>query len=150
MTQIFGGKKFEALFRNAAGLDMDKSDLKRLYEVVNQKMHDMLEMGVVTAQANGRDVIQFYDLPITMAFKEQLREVREYDETLNLEPILEQLATLPKLKLDYSSEVENALPELTGAITVALAKMFKAVNPELKNPKPQDWEKVISVFNILI
>ncbi|RQD78087.1 DUF1931 family protein, partial [Desulfonatronospira sp. MSAO_Bac3] len=142
MTQIFGGKKFEALFRNAAGLDMDKSDLKRLYEVVNQKMHDMLEMGVVTAQANGRDVIQFYDLPITMAFKEQLREVREYDETLNLEPILEQLATLPKLKLDYSSEVENALPELTGAITVALAKMFKAVNPELKNPKPQDWEKV--------
>lgn len=65
MTQVFGGKKFEALFRNAAGLNMDKSDIKRLYEVVNQKMHDLLQMGEVAAQANDRDVIQLYDLPIT-------------------------------------------------------------------------------------
>ncbi|MFP4214020.1 MAG: DUF1931 family protein [Desulfohalobiaceae bacterium] len=65
MAQVFGGKKFEALFRNAAGLDMDKSDLKRLYELVNQKLHDLLQQGVVTAQANDRDVIQIFDLPLT-------------------------------------------------------------------------------------
>ncbi len=149
MTQVFGGKKFEALFKNAAGLDVDKSDIKRLYELVNQKMHDFLQMGEVAAKANDRDIIQLYDLPITKGFQEHLREVRSYDENLNLEPILQQLATLPPLKLEYSREVEDALPELTGAITVALAKSFKAVNPELKNPKPQDWERVIDIFNLL-
>ncbi len=149
MTQVFGGKKFEALFKNAAGLDMDKSDIKRLYQLVNQKMHDLLQMGVVAAKANGRDIIQLYDLPITKGFQEHLREVRDYDESLNLEPILQQLVSLPPLKLEYSQEVEDALPELTGAITVALARMFKAVNPELKNPKPHDWDKVIDIFNLL-
>ncbi len=150
MSQIFGGKKFEALFRNAAGLDMDKSDMKRLYELVNQKLHDMLQMGAVTAQANDRDVIQLYDLPITKGFQANINEVREYQETLNLDPILEQLATLPALKLSYSVEIEESLPDLAGAITVALAKMFKAINPDLKNPKPEHWDKVINSFNILL
>ena len=150
MTQIFGGKKFEALFRNAAGLNMDKSDIKRLYEFVNQKLHDLLQQGAITAQANDRDVILLSDLPITKGLQDNLKEIQEYTETLNLEPILQQLARLPDLKLAYSQEIEDAFPELTGAITVALAKMFKAINPDLKNPQVQDWDRVIQAFNTLM
>jgi hypothetical protein len=150
MSQVFGGKKFEALFHNAAGLDMDKSDLKRLYELVNQKLHDLLQQGEITAQANDRDVIQLFDLPLTKGLQENLKQVWEYEETLNLEPILQQLATLPNLGLAYSQEIEDNLPDLTGAITVALARMFKAINQELKNPQTQDWERVIEAFNTLL
>ncbi|MBS3809832.1 MAG: DUF1931 family protein [Desulfobacterales bacterium] len=150
MTQVVGGKKFEQMFRQAAGLDMDKSDMKRLYEFVNQKLHDLLLMGEVTAKANDRDIIEIFDLPITRGLQECLQEVRQYEEALNLEPILQQLAALPKMKLGYSDEIENSLPELAGAITVALARMFKTMNPEIKNPQTQDWEKVIRVFNTLL
>jgi len=60
------------------------------------------------------------------------------------------LAKLPPLKLEYSDEIERTLPDLTGAITVALAKVFKTVNPDLKNPQSEDWEKAINIFRILV
>ncbi|MEF8824306.1 MAG: DUF1931 family protein [Desulfohalobiaceae bacterium] len=35
-------------------------------------------------------------------------------------------------------------------LTIALAKMFKLVNPDLKNPQSRNWEQVISIFNVLL
>ncbi len=150
MAPLFGGKKFELLFRHAAGLDMDKSDMKRLYEVVNQKMHDLLVQGVATAKTNDRDIVQIFDLPISKGLQDCINEVRKYETELELEPILKQLATLPRLDLDYSKKIESSLPDLVGGITVALAKTFKVINPELKNPQSQDWERVINIINILL
>ena len=57
--------KFERFFRLAASLDVDKSDIKRYADFVNQKIYDLLLMGVATAKANDRDVIQPWDLPMT-------------------------------------------------------------------------------------
>jgi len=58
---VMGVAKFERFFRLAAGLDVDKSDLKRYNEFVNHKLYDLILM----ARANARDVIEPYDLPIT-------------------------------------------------------------------------------------
>ncbi len=150
MTQVFGGKRFERLFREAAGLDMDKTDMKRLYEFVNQKLHDLLVRGVVAARANDRQVIEIHDLPIGKGLQQCIYEVRRLDTELELDPILQQLATLPRLDLEYSYEIESSLTELAGALTVALAKMFKTINPQIKNPQSRDWEQVIEAFNVLL
>jgi hypothetical protein len=37
---VIGVTKFERFFRVAAGLDVDKADLKRLDEFVNKKLYD--------------------------------------------------------------------------------------------------------------
>jgi hypothetical protein len=50
--------KFERFFRVTAGLDVDKSDLKRYSDFVNQKIYDLLLRGQATAKANGRDIIE--------------------------------------------------------------------------------------------
>ncbi|GIX48406.1 MAG: hypothetical protein KatS3mg131_2617 [Candidatus Tectimicrobiota bacterium] len=62
---VMGVAQLERLFRLTASLDVDEDDLKRLTDFVKHKLHDLLLMGEVAARANGRDVIQVYDLPIT-------------------------------------------------------------------------------------
>ncbi len=147
---IMGISQFERFFREAASLDVDKSDLKRMSDFLNQKLHDLLLMGVVTAKANGRDIIQVYDLPITKGLQESIHQFKKMDLLLELKPILEQLATLPTLELDYSDEVEAKLPEIVGGLTLALAKTFKVLDPALKNPQTEHWEKAIEIFDQLL
>ncbi len=147
---IMGIAKFERLFRVAAQLDVDKDDLKRLTDFVNRKIHDMMIMGVVAAKANGRDIIRFYDLPITKGLQETMREFKKMEVELELQPILDQLAGLPQVELDYDEEVEAHLPELVGAITVALARTFKALEPTLRNPQTEHWERAQRIFDQLL
>ncbi len=147
---IMGVAKFERLFRVAAQLDVDKDDLKRLTEFVNRKLHDLMLMGVVAAKANGRDVIRLYDLPITKGLQETLREFKKMDVELELEPILDQLAGLPQVELEYDEEVRAHLPELVGAITVALARTFKILDGDLKNPQTEHWERAQRIFDQLL
>ena len=50
MAKIIGVSKFERLFREVAGLDVDKNDLARLNDFVRQKVYDLL----LAAQATPR------------------------------------------------------------------------------------------------
>ncbi len=147
--QVEGVKHFERLFRLAASLDIDRSDVRRLASFVNQKLHDMLVVAVAHAKANGRDVIQPHDLPITKGFQERIHEFRGYEVAVALQPVLDMLASLPPLELAYSVEVEERLPEITGGLTVALAHGFKILDPELKNPRTEHWERVEQLFDLL-
>ena len=52
----------ERFFRIAAGLDVDKQDLKRYSDFINRKLHDLLVRAEAVAKANGRVVIQPCDL----------------------------------------------------------------------------------------
>jgi len=147
---VMAVKQFERLFREAASLDIDKSDIKRLEDFINARLHDLLILGETTAKANGRDVIEVHDLPITKGLQEQIHQFRKMDETIALTGILEHLAKLPPLSLAYSEELEQKLPELAGAITISLAKVFKAVSPKLKNPGTAEWEQIEEIYRILL
>ncbi len=102
------------------------------------------------AGSDGRDVIEVHDLPITKGLQEQIHQFRSMDETIALAGVLEQLAKLPPLSLAYSEELEQKLPELAGAITISLARVFKAVDPKLKNPGTAEWEKIEEIYRILL
>jgi hypothetical protein len=58
MVPVMSINKFERFFRVAAGLDVDKKDLKRYSDFVNQKTYDLLIRGTAAATANGRDIIE--------------------------------------------------------------------------------------------
>jgi len=147
---VMGVKQFKKLFREAASLDIDKSDVKRLSDFISQKLRDLLILGQVNAKTNGRDVIDYPDVPITAGLQQGIKEFKEMNEQLELTPILEQLAALPPLKMELSALLEEKIPELVGGITVNLAKVFKVINPELKNPGSEEWEKVEAIYKILL
>ena len=134
MAHVMGVAKFERLFRLAAGLDVDKNDLRRLNDFVRDKIRDLLLVAEAAARSNGRDVVQRWDLPITKGLQESLHAFDKLDTELELDPILEMIATLPMLDLAYGTEVEEEMPRIVGGLTVALARTFKIIDPTVKNP----------------
>ncbi len=147
---VMGIKQFQRLFRETANLAIDKSDVKRLSDFIGNRLRDLLILGQVSASVNGRDIIDYQDIPITAGLQQSIRDFRELDEELSLAPILEQQATLPPLKLGLSDMVEKKIPELVGGITVSLAKVFRTVYPDLKNPGSEEWERVEEIYKILL
>jgi hypothetical protein len=142
--------RFERFFRKAASLDVDKADLKRYSDFINQKIYDLLLRGQAGAKANGRDIIEPFDLPITKGLQESIHEFAKLDEEIELKPILEQLTGLPQLDLGYSYETEARLPGIVGGLSIALARTFRIIDPDLKNPQSEHWERSFRIFNLLL
>ena len=147
---VMAVNKFERFFRVAAGLDVDKDDIKRHSDFVSGKLYDLLLMGQATAKANDRDIIQPSDLPITKGLQESIHQFRKLDEEIDLKPILAQLATWPPLDVTISEETESRLPEVVGGLSLALARTFKIIDRGVKNPQTEHWERAFSVFNLLL
>jgi hypothetical protein len=145
-----GIARFERFFRVAARLDVDKQDFKRYREFVNRKVYDLLIRAEAAAKANGRDIIAPFDLPITKGLQECIHAFRQMDEAVELEPILDDLTARPPLDLAYSEETEARLPEVVGGLSVALAHSFKIIDPALKNPQSQHWERSFAIFDLLL
>lgn len=150
MLDVKGIPQLERLFRLAAQLDVDKSDLQRYSDFVNQKIYDLLLRAQAIASANGRDIIQPYDLPMTKGLEERIHEFKRMNAEIGLEPILDYLAARPPLDLAYSDETKAALPRIAGGVSVGLAKTFRLLDPDLKNPQAKHWEQAMGIFNLLL
>ena len=147
---VMSVSKFERFFRRAASLDIDKSDIKRYADFVNQKIYDLLLMGVATANANDRDIVQPWDLAITKGLQENIHAFRKLDAETGLEDVLERLATWPPLELALSDDTTVALPEIAGGLCVCLAQAFTIIDPNVKNPQTIQWERAFRLFNLLL
>jgi Domain of unknown function (DUF1931) len=145
-----GVSKFERFFRAAASLDVDKDDLRRYEDFVNRKVRDLLLIGRAAARANGRDVIEPWDLPITKGLQETIHDFRGMDEAAEVRPMLEQIVAIPPQELAYSEETEGRLPEIAGGLSLALPRAFKIIEPRLKNPQTEHWERAFRVFDLLL
>jgi hypothetical protein len=142
--------KFERFFRVAAGLDVDKNDLKRYSTFVFDEIHDLLLVGVAAAKANNRDVIEPQDLPITKGLQERIHEFEKFDEAIELEPILGTLAARPQLDATIGEETEAKLGAIAGGMSVALARSFTIIDTRLKNPQTAHWERAFRLFDLLL
>jgi hypothetical protein len=147
---VTGVSRLEQFFRAAAGLDVDKNDLKRYEDFVHGKLHDLLVVAQSRATASGRDVIDTIDLPITKGLRESIRAYARIDQELELQPILDALATLPQLDIVLSEETERRLPAIVGGLGVALAHIFTIVDPRLKKPQTRHWERAFRIFDQLV
>jgi hypothetical protein len=141
--------KFERFFRITASLDIDKQDLKRYSDFINHQLYDLLVRGEEIARKNGRDRIDIIDLPITKGLQAEIDEFSKLDEELELTPILDHLSARPQL-ISLSKETEAHLATIAGGISIALARSFKIVDPELKNPQTEHWERSLRIFDLLL
>jgi len=149
-THVMSVAKFERFFRIAAGLDVDKQDLKRYSDFINRKIYDLLLRAEAAARANGRAILEPFDLPITKGLQECIHEFENIDEQIELRPILEHLAAQPPLGLAYGEDTEDRLPEVVGGLSVALARTFKIIDGNLKNPASEHWQKCFRIFDLLL
>jgi hypothetical protein len=150
MAEIVPVQKFERFFRMAAELDVDKNDLRRYSDFVQTKTYDLLLRGEAAARANGRDIIQPHDLPITKGLQECMHEFRKIDGEIQLKPALDYATARPPLELAYSADTDEQLGTVAGGLSVALARSFKVIDPTLKNPQTLHWDRAFQMFNLLL
>src|SRR6202047_5567444 len=149
-SHVMSVAKFERFFRIAAGLDVDKQDLKRYSDFINHKIYDLLVQAEAAARANGRVTIEPFDLPITQGLQESIHEFEKIAEQIELQPIFDQLTARPPLDLAYGEDTESRLPEVGGRPSVELARAFKIIDGNLKNPATEHWQKCFRIFDLLM
>ena len=147
---VMGFTKFERFFRAAGQISVDRDDLKRYLDFVNDALYDLLIIGQATAKANLRDVIQPWDLPVTKGLQESRYEFERLDEEIELRPILESLAARPPLDMTLDLDTEARLPQLFGAISVALARTFRLIDADIKAVHTVQWDRAFQLFRQLI
>lgn len=147
---VMGATKFERFFRAAAGLNVDKQDVKRYSDFVNHKIYDLLLRGQATAKANGRDVIDPHDLPITKGLQECIHAFAKLNGEIGLNSILDHITARPPLDLAIRDETEASLAAIAGGLSVALARAFKLIDPDVKHPTTEDWERTLQIFDLLL
>ena len=147
---VLGFVKFERLFRAAGGVDVDRDDIKRYLDFVNDALYDLLIIGRNTARANARDVIQPQDLPVTKGLQESTHAFEKIDEQIELGPVLDELAARPPLDVTLSDGAAERLPPLFGGVSVALARTFRLIDAEVKAVHSEEWERAFAVFRLLI
>jgi hypothetical protein len=146
---VTGVSAFERFFRLAAGLDVDKDDLKRFNEFIDHKIDDLLTAAQATATANKRDVIATWDLPLTAGLRRSIQEYKKLDQQVGLQPSLERLARYPA-NVTLSVEAEEELTRVVGGLSLALARTFKIIDPDVLNPSTRHWEQAFKVFDLLL
>jgi hypothetical protein len=147
---VMGVAKFERFFRSAAGLAVDKQDLKRYSDFINRKIYDLLLRGQATAKANGRDIIDPHDLPITKGLQESIHAFGRLDGEIQLQAILDHIIARPPLDMAMRDVTEARLAEIAGGLSMALARTFKLIDPEIENPTTDDWECCFRIFGLLL
>lgn len=147
---VQGTHQIEHFFRTAAELDVDKEDIKRYYDFVDRKIADLLLAAQHTAKANDRTTVEPRDLPITKGLQESIQAFEKLDLDIGLERILDETTPEPQFDLPYSDETEARLPAIAGGLSLALARTFKIIDPEVKHPATQMWERGFEIFNQLV
>ncbi|MEA2914489.1 MAG: hypothetical protein QOJ15_6570, partial [Bradyrhizobium sp.] len=71
-----GVPRFQRLFREAAGLDFDKADLKRYEDFIDHRIYLLLLRAEANAKAGGDVLIEPWNLPITAGLQECIEQFR--------------------------------------------------------------------------
>jgi hypothetical protein len=142
--------KLDRFFRRAANVSIDKDDLLRSEEFLYEKLYAMLLIGQARAKADNREVLEPWDLPVTRGLQDRVHDYRMLGAEVELDPILEFLATRPPLDVVLSQEAENRLVPLVGGLSFALARAFVIIDPRISQVTTPDWERVRQVLDLLL
>jgi hypothetical protein len=135
--------------KGVAGIKVDKNDLRRLREFVDEQIDSVSIAGRDAAKWNGRDVIEPQDLPITKGVQERMREFDKLDEADEVRELLRQVIRRPPADVTFSEDTEQLLVELFGGLSIALARSFRVIDPTSENPSTDDWDKAFALFRML-
>ena len=145
-----GIPELKRFFRAAGSIDVDKADVRRFVEFVDERVDDLAIAGRDAARWNGRDVIAPQDLPITAGLQEQMRAFGKLEEADELRRFLRGTVRRPPGDVTFGDETEDVLVEVFGGLGVALARSFRIIDPDVENPQTQHWDRSFALFRLLV
>lgn len=152
MTHPSGIPVFERFFRSVASIKIDKNDVRRFREFVDEQIDDIAIAGRNSAKWNGRDVIVAQDLPVTKGVQERMREFDKLEEAEEIRELLRQVVRQPPGDVTFAEDTEDTeelLPDLFGGLSIALARSFRVMDPTVSNPSTDHWNRALTLFRLV-
>jgi len=149
VTHPSGIPVFQRFFRSVASIKIDKNDVRRFREFIDEEIDDIAIAGRNSATWNSRDVVVAQDLPITKGIQERMREFDKLEEAQEICELLRQVVRQPPADVTFADETEDLLPELFGGLSIALARSFRVVDPTVSKPSPEHWNRVFTLFRLV-
>jgi len=154
VTRIVGFPRLELLYRRFVGLDLDKGRAELIIDISSKKLADLFVAGVRRAQMRGSDVVEWMDLPITLALEETIQWYRRKREELNdprldIQPIIDYLmANVGGLVIGES--VRENLQDLAATILLLIGRVIKLIDPTTKKPSKEAIERAKQILDLTI
>ncbi|MCW2704594.1 MAG: hypothetical protein JWQ37_2589 [Blastococcus sp.] len=145
-----GTAELERFFREVAGLDVDKSDVQRFRTFVDEKVDGIAIAARDAARWNGRDVIAPQDLPLTKGLQERIREFGKLDVADEFRAMLRGSLRRPPDDVTFGEETEDSLTDVFGGLGVALARSFRILDPDVRNPSAQHWDRAFELLRLTV
>jgi hypothetical protein len=145
-----GIPEVKRFFREAGDVDVDKSDIGRFRAFVDEKIDDLAIAGRDSARWNDRDVIAPQDLPVTKGLQERMREFGKLESAGDIRDWIRQTLRRPPDDVTFGEETEDVLIEVFGGISLAVARSFRIVDPEVRNPSTAHWDRAFDLFRLLL
>jgi len=149
VTHPSGIPLFQRFFRSVASINIDKNDVRRFREFIDEEIDDIAISGRNSATWNRRDVVVAQDLPITKGVQERMREFDKLEEAQEIRELLRQVVRQPPADVTFADETVELLPELFGGLSIALARSFRVVDPTVTKPSPEHWNRVFTLFRLV-
>ena len=154
MARIVGYSRLEALYRTFLSMDLDKGRAERIIEVTGRKLADLFRAGQARAYARGSDVVEWIDLPITLALESTIDWYRRERERLNdprldLKPIVDYLES-EVAGLVIGESVRENLQDLTATMLLLIGRVIKTIDPKARKPSKEDIEKAKAILDLTI
>jgi hypothetical protein len=138
VTHPSGIPVFQRFFRSVASIKIDKNDVRRFREFIDEEIDDIAISGRNSATWNRRDVVVAQDLPITKGVQERMREFDKLEEAQEIRELLRQVVRQPPADVTFADETEELLPE-----------SFRVVDPTVTKPSPEHWNRVFTLFRLV-
>ena len=145
-----GIPELKRFFREAGSIDVDKTDVRRFREFVDERLDDLALAGRDAAHWNGRDVIAPQDLPITAGLQQQIRAFGKLEEADELRQFLRGTVRRPPDDVTFGDETDDVLVEVFGGLAVALARSFHLLDGHVTNPTTELWDRAFELFRLLV
>src|SRR4051794_28172180 len=145
-----GIPELKRFFRAAGGIDVDKADVRRFQEFVDERVDDLAVAGRDVARWNGRDVIAPQDLPITSGLQEQIRAFGKLEEADEIRQLLRRTVRRPPGDVTFGEDTEDVLVEVFGGISVALARSFRLPAGRGTTPTSEPGDRALGLSGLLV
>jgi hypothetical protein len=144
-----GGSEVRALLSRRRSLDVDKDDLKRYGELSAGSSTTCSSSAKPPQKANGRDVIEPFDLPIAHGLQEGLYESTDWTRTSS--------RAHPRRRRDAAATRSVVQPGHRGPAPGRRRGPDRGPRTELQGPRPQvknpctsHWERAFRIFDLLV
>jgi hypothetical protein len=78
-----------------------------------------------------------------------MREFAKLDEAEEVRDLLRQVVRRPPADVTFSEDTEQMLLELSGGLSIALARSFRLIDPTLVSPSTQHWDRACDFVRVI-